>query len=259
MPKAKRRNIGRRTRNATQQSIIRASQNELQRNQINETARIRNNEARSSRTQNVREIRNEVDRLRKRNERAVINRSIERNEENNLNRRVSRQSNEHVLDRLAFRYDPTKDYAADQSVDIGSMTFVCFHCKAMKFRNETQNLCCANGKIKLPKLNPPPEPLRTLMSGADAESKHFLSNIQKYNSCFQITSFGATNIVNENFMPTFKVTLIYFDSCILFGKFNNLNKIDNINQQTLKKYDLIIVFLDSRTNLPSSWCIVATT
>ncbi|XP_075210401.1 uncharacterized protein LOC142317738 [Lycorma delicatula] len=65
-------------------------------------------------------------------------------------------------------------------------------------------MCCAGGKIKLPQLDAPPEPLKTLLAGSTAESKHFLSNIRKYNSCFQMTSFGA-EIVTTQFMPTFKI------------------------------------------------------
>ncbi|GBP56890.1 hypothetical protein EVAR_41639_1 [Eumeta japonica] len=76
---------------------------------------------------------------------------------------------------------------------------------ALKFKNETPGMCCVSGKVKLPELHLPPEPLLTLLSGVTRESKHFLENIRKYNSCLQMTSFGATNIVRENYMPTFRV------------------------------------------------------
>ncbi|GFT79695.1 putative DNA helicase [Trichonephila clavipes] len=66
-------------------------------------------------------------------------------------------------------------------------------------------MCCASGKVKLPELHSPPEPLSTFLSGVTRVSKHFLENIRKYNSCFQMASFGATNIVRENYMPTFRV------------------------------------------------------
>ncbi|GFS95467.1 uncharacterized protein TNCV_2805921 [Trichonephila clavipes] len=66
-------------------------------------------------------------------------------------------------------------------------------------------MCCASGKVKLPELHSPPEPLSTFLSGVTRVSKHFLENIRKYNSCFQMTSFGATNIVRENYMPTSSV------------------------------------------------------
>ncbi|GFY26352.1 uncharacterized protein TNCV_25491 [Trichonephila clavipes] len=66
-------------------------------------------------------------------------------------------------------------------------------------------MCCASGKVKLPELHSPPEPLSTFLSGVTRVSKHFLENIRKYNSCFQMTSFDAMNIVRENYMPTSSV------------------------------------------------------
>lgn len=36
-------------------------------------------------------------------------------------------------------------------------------------------------------------------------SKNFLMNIRKYNSAFQMTSFGASKVVNDGYMPTFKI------------------------------------------------------
>ncbi|XP_076256063.1 uncharacterized protein LOC143193623 [Rhynchophorus ferrugineus] len=85
------------------------------------------------------------------------------------------------------------------------MNLVCSHCKALKYKNEANGLCCANGKVKLIQLDPPPEPLYSLVSGIGTDSIHFLTHIQQYNNCFQMTSFGATNAVRENFMPTFKI------------------------------------------------------
>ncbi|KAJ4447434.1 hypothetical protein ANN_09441 [Periplaneta americana] len=66
-------------------------------------------------------------------------------------------------------------------------------------------MCCSNGKVRLPLVFPSNEFL-PYMCGTTAESKLFLQNIKRYNSGFQITSFGATSIVEETgFMPTFKV------------------------------------------------------
>ena len=56
----------------------------------------------------------------------------------------------------------------------------------------------------LPQLKAPPEPLKTLLAGATAELEPFLSNSRKYNSCNQMSSFGA-EIVTVQFMPTFKI------------------------------------------------------
>ncbi|VDK84485.1 unnamed protein product [Onchocerca ochengi] len=65
-------------------------------------------------------------------------------------------------------------------------------------------MSCAAEKIKLPRLEEPPEPSKTSLAGYTAQSKRFLSKINKYNSCFQMTSFGA-EIVKMEFMPTLKV------------------------------------------------------
>jgi len=66
-------------------------------------------------------------------------------------------------------------------------------------------LCCANGKVKLIPLLTPLEPFYSLVLRIGTDSIHFLKNIQQYNDCFQMTSFGATKVVRENFIPTCKV------------------------------------------------------
>ena len=106
------------------------------------------------------------------------------------------------LNRLAFRYSQIDDYSSIRHVVTGLMCHVYSYFQALEFSNERKGLCCAGGKIKLPLLEAPSEPLKTLLAGFTAESKHFLSNIRKFNSCFQITSFGA-EIVTTQFMQTF--------------------------------------------------------
>ncbi|GFX60265.1 uncharacterized protein TNCV_566681 [Trichonephila clavipes] len=81
---------------------------------------------------------------------------------------------------------------------IGTMTLVYPYCKALKFNRESKGMCCVAGKIKLPQLREPPEPLQIWLAGYTAESKHFLSNIRKYNSCFLLTSFRAENITTQS-------------------------------------------------------------
>lgn len=86
------------------------------------------------------------------------------------------------------------------------MDNLCLHCHALKFKREPPGMCCSNGKVSLPSLNEPPEPLRSYVCRNDAMSKYFLTNIRKLNSAFQMTSFGASKVVNDcGFMPTFKV------------------------------------------------------
>lgn len=57
-----------------------------------------------------------------------------------------------------------------------------------KRATETEKSCCHLHS---------PEPLRSLTSETTAQFKLFLQNIYKYNSCFQMTSFGTINIVQE--------------------------------------------------------------
>lgn len=143
-----------------------------------------------------------------------------------------------TLERLAFRYDPTINYAADVSVDFGTMSTVCQHCNAFRFRHEPPGLCCASGKVKLPQLTQPPEPLASLLSDREPLSKHFLHNIQKYNSTFQMTSFGANIAEERGFSPTFKVNSF-------------------LTATHITKLKICFQFTDSRTNPPSCRSIVA--
>ncbi|XP_039968602.1 uncharacterized protein LOC120780379 [Bactrocera tryoni] len=103
----------------------------------------------------------------------------------------------------AFDYDPSIDYNVHGY--IGMMDVICPHCEAAKFSGETAGMCCVNGKVKLPEFEPPPEPLQSLIFETSPESKHFLNHIQENNSSYQITSFGATKIIRDQFMPTFKI------------------------------------------------------
>ncbi|XP_028968934.1 uncharacterized protein LOC114828554, partial [Galendromus occidentalis] len=108
------------------------------------------------------------------------------------------------LNLAAFNYVQNYNYDLHPKVVIGRMDQSCQFCRALKFKNETAGMCCANGQVKLPDLRSPPQTLRALVAGETSESKHFLKNIRKYNSAFQMTSFGATETFNDEFMPTFK-------------------------------------------------------
>ena len=106
----------------------------------------------------------------------------------------------------AFHYDHRIDYEHDQDVIIGKMEYTCKHCKAMKWKGEAAGMCCSKGKVRLPLIAEPPEPLKSLLSATSPDSKHFLKHIRAYNNCYQMTSFGATRQVHEpGYMPTFKV------------------------------------------------------
>lgn len=107
--------------------------------------------------------------------------------------------------RLAFRYDPQVDYAQQASVQIGVMNKICSNCSAKKWADEPNGMCCASGKVCLPNLQEPPQPIKNLLTNNHPLSGHFLTNTRKYNSLFQMTSFGAKEIREGHFMPTFKI------------------------------------------------------
>ncbi|CAG4935543.1 unnamed protein product [Colias eurytheme] len=106
----------------------------------------------------------------------------------------------------AFNYDPMIDYINHQLVLIGRMDKKCTHCEALKWKDETPGMCCSGGKVSLPLLGEPEEPLKYFLLYDNNESRRFLSRIRKYNSCFQMTSFGVDNeVVMPGFSPTFTI------------------------------------------------------
>ena len=102
----------------------------------------------------------------------------------------------------AFHYNPRNLYDGART---GSMSATCLHCNAKKWPTEPPGICCANGKVDVPLLGPPPEPLRALLTTNTPPAKEFRNKIRTYNSCFVMTSFQAHTVVEPGFMPTFKV------------------------------------------------------
>lgn len=194
MPPARRSNLSRRTRHSARMQANRRSQRENQQPQ---------------QVQNTRQNRS-----------ADPNPIPSPSPTYPASRRTSRLPRHAVRDMefAAFNYDSEIDYSEHGS--IGLMTVICPHCDAAKFSGETAGMCCANGKVKLPAFQSPPDPLHSLIFGTSPMSKHFLSHIQQYNSTFAMTSFGATKIVRDNFMPTFKVN----EKC---GNYENCNLNNN--------------------------------
>jgi hypothetical protein len=106
----------------------------------------------------------------------------------------------------AFAYNPNLDYKNDPACLIQSMNLRCQHCSALKWKNEAPGMCCSGGKVQIPLLTDPPHVLQNLYNGDSEDSAHFLRCIRRYNSCFQMTSFGTTKEIKEpGYMPTFKI------------------------------------------------------
>ncbi|GBM40432.1 hypothetical protein AVEN_191984-1 [Araneus ventricosus] len=118
-----------------------------------------------------------------------------------------RASNWLYLKDEALHYDPNLDYPNFPQIVIRSMSSKCTFCGALKFEAEASGLCCSNGKVSLPELPQLPEPLKSLMEGNHPKSKEFLTMIRKYNSSFQMTSFGTSlpRLDSTGFMPTFRI------------------------------------------------------
>lgn len=201
MPRPRRSNLSQGSRDAIR---VRNNANETSQEVLREERRVRKARSRYSLSQEQRQAARETARFAMQNRRENL-----RRQQHDI-RRTRRNSSNIDLNRAAFRYDCSTDYSSHASVCIGPMDVVCEHCGALKFSGETPGLCCFSGKVKLPSLTPPPEPLHSLLLGETSESRHFLSNIQKYNSCFQMTSFGADIIEEPGFNPTFKVCIFAF-------------------------------------------------
>ena len=109
--------------------------------------------------------------------------------------------------KAAFNYDSTIDYPVDASVAIGAMSFRCGHCAALKWKGESPGMCCNNGRVNLPPLQVPPEPLQSLLLRTSPHSTNFHANIRQYNGAFHMTSFGTTGLDarEHGYMPTLRI------------------------------------------------------
>ncbi|CAG5037798.1 unnamed protein product [Parnassius apollo] len=204
MPRPRRSNLSQRSRTAIRQRNIASQLSDAERDIAQEERRVsmerRRALIRATQTQEEREAARETARLETRNCRAY------RTDQQRDNIRRARRNGSSVdLNRAAFLYDCTIDYSLHRLICIGPMDVVCQHCGALKFAGETPGLCYLSDKVKLPLLVPQPEPLCSLLSDETPESRHFLAKTQKYNVCFQMTSFGAEIIEEHGYNPTFKV------------------------------------------------------
>ncbi|GFX71443.1 helitron_like_N domain-containing protein [Trichonephila clavipes] len=140
--------------------------------------RRREERASETKTSEQRQARQERDRVH-----TALARSLETNEQRparqQRNRNHSTQTRRTIhtdLNLCGFNYNPLYNYSLHSSVIIAKMDKKCTYCGAQKFKNETPGMCCAGGKVKLPDLRSPPEPLLTLVSGEDGY--HFNINMK---------------------------------------------------------------------------------
>jgi hypothetical protein len=74
-----------------------------------------------------------------------------------------------------------------------------------KWKDETYTLCCANGRVVFYQFEDPPDLIKSLIDNFHPLSKHFFDNSGRYTILLQMTSFGANEIAEGNFMPIFKM------------------------------------------------------
>ncbi|GFT86761.1 helitron_like_N domain-containing protein [Trichonephila clavipes] len=157
----------------------------------NAAQRIRTAESRARESQEQRDerLQQNITRTRVARERNIATvRALDRQRQ-----RISRSLTRASFVRLAFEYAPDINYSAHSKIAIGGMDKVCQYCHALKFRNEAAGMCCASGKSGAV--------TSTRSAGAfyypfllaiQMIPNYFLRKIRKFNSCFQMTSFGAT-------------------------------------------------------------------
>ena len=112
---------------------------------------------------------------------------------------------------LAFQYKPNVEYYADSKVIIGTLDKECPCCWSLKFKNEPVGMCCSSVKVQIMETEIRSEQLNSFFIGTDPDSSLFLKSIRAFNSCSQMISLGATEIVQNNaangqqFNSTFKI------------------------------------------------------
>jgi hypothetical protein len=75
--------------------------------------------------------------------------------------------------------------------DCGDLTKICSECDAKHFAKEKKfQQCCAKGNVIIPPAKQCPEPLASLLQNRHPKSKHFMKQIQNYNSAHAFAAMG---------------------------------------------------------------------
>jgi hypothetical protein len=84
---------------------------------------------------------------------------------------------------------------------LGRMNIECPSCGALHWMAEKKSssskssprfsTCCSDGRVSLPLLQPPPEPLQSMLTSMDRPAVKFREDIWKYNRALSFTSLGV--------------------------------------------------------------------
>ena len=133
-----------------------------------------------------------------------------RNERNRLRRdKINNRQNA----RNAARYERMHCIARSNTIPdykyLGEMNYICQHCGAKKFPDETHFLCCHNGKVVLSQPLSFPQDLEDLLERNNADRNanlNFLKYIRNYNACLSFASFEANVVQPMNHgSPCFRI------------------------------------------------------
>ena len=85
---------------------------------------------------------------------------------------------------------------------IGQMNLVCGNCHALRFKGETSNICCSNGKVQLDPFKVPPPKLYDLMKGDTPDSRLLLEHSRCLNNGLAMASLRSNTEGLPGFQPT---------------------------------------------------------
>ncbi|EAU86521.2 transcriptional factor B3 [Coprinopsis cinerea okayama7 len=101
--------------------------------------------------------------------------------------------------------------------DLGRMDVPCPHCGALHWLIERTDgsigsplfgTCCRKGRVRIPLLEQPPQPLQLLLTAQTLQAKAFRNDLWKYNRAFSFTSLGVLEdhaINNGSSAPVFRI------------------------------------------------------
>ena len=142
------------------------------------------------------------------NEESLV-RQVENNRRRNERNRLWRDEiNNRQNARNAARYERMHCIARSNTIPdynyLGEMNYICKHCGAKKFPDETHFLCCDNGKVVLSQPLSFPQDLEVLFKGNYADRNanlSFLKYVRNYNACLSFVSFEAYVVQPMNHGP----------------------------------------------------------
>ena len=171
-----------------------------------EANRVRNAELRASQDVELNRAERELVLLDEREHAEDEDRQVVRLNQDRPRVRARRRGAVRVREGAALTYDKDDDFRSIGNVgELGAE--ICQCCSAKKFPKEPPGICCKGGKVSIPTIAPPPEPLKSLLTNKRfPNANHFRALIRSYNNCLQMTSFQA-NVTNahEGCWSTFKV------------------------------------------------------